>query len=63
MQFLRKELDVVEFESLKILKEPDVVINTTAYVRVDDAGEVDKAFHVNAVGALNIKIKSVLYPN
>jgi len=53
----RKELDVTDYESLKILKEikPDVVINTAAYVRVDDAEiEADKAFQVNAVGALNV---------
>ncbi len=50
-------MDVTDYESLKILKEikPDVVINTAAYVRVDDAEiEVDKAFQVNAVGALNV---------
>jgi dTDP-4-dehydrorhamnose reductase len=42
---------------MKILKElkPDVIINTAAYVRVDDAEvEVEKAFQVNAIGALNI---------
>jgi len=39
---------------LKELK-PDVVINTAAYVRVDDAEvEVEKAFQVNAIGALNV---------
>jgi len=39
---------------LKELK-PDVVINTAAYVRVDDAKvEVEKAFQVNAIGALNV---------
>ncbi|KUK16996.1 dTDP-4-dehydrorhamnose reductase [Thermococcus sibiricus] len=52
-----KDLDVTDFESLKILKEikPEVIINTAAYVRVDDA-EVypEKAFQVNAVGALNV---------
>jgi len=52
-----KDLDVTDFESLKILKElkPDVIINTAAYVRVDDA-EIypEKAFQVNAIGALNV---------
>jgi dTDP-4-dehydrorhamnose reductase len=39
---------------LKELK-PDVIINTAAYVRVDDAEvEVEKAFQVNAIGALNV---------
>ncbi|ALM76383.1 dTDP-4-dehydrorhamnose reductase [Thermococcus barophilus] len=52
-----KDLDVTDFESLKILKElkPDVIINTAAYVRVDDAELYpEKAFQVNAVGALNV---------
>ena len=53
----RRDLDVTDLESLKILNElkPDGVINTAAYVRVDDAEvEVEKAFQVNAVGALNV---------
>ena len=52
-----KDLDVADFESLKILKElkPDVIINTAAYVRVDDAELYpEKAFQVNAIGALNV---------
>ncbi|RLF79499.1 dTDP-4-dehydrorhamnose reductase [Thermococci archaeon] len=52
-----KDLDVTDFESLKILKElkPDVIINTAAYVRVDDAELYpEKAFQVNAIGALNV---------
>lgn len=53
----RRDLDVTDPESLKILNElrPKVVINTAAYVRVDDAEvEVEKAFQVNAIGALNV---------
>jgi len=52
-----KDLDVADFESLKILKElkPDVIINTAAYVRVDDAELYpEKALQINAVGALNV---------
>ena len=52
-----RDLDVTEPGSVQILKElkPDVVINTAAYVRVDDAEvEVEKAFQVNAIGALNV---------
>ena len=52
-----RDLDVTDLESVKILNElrPEVVINTAAYVRVDDAEvEVEKAFQVNAIGALNI---------
>ena len=53
----RRDLDVTDAESVKILEElkPDVIINTAAYVRVDDAEvEVEKAFQVNAIGALNV---------
>ena len=53
----RRDLDVTDPESVKILKElkPDVIVNTAAYVRVDDAEvEVEKAFQVNAIGALNV---------
>jgi dTDP-4-dehydrorhamnose reductase len=53
----RRDLDVTDPESVKILKElrPEVIINTAAYVRVDDAEvEVEEAFRVNAIGALNI---------
>ncbi|NJE09267.1 dTDP-4-dehydrorhamnose reductase [Thermococcus sp. M39] len=52
-----KDLDVTDFESLRILKElkPDVIINTATYVRVDDAELYpEKAFQVNAIGALNV---------
>ncbi|WP_457751207.1 dTDP-4-dehydrorhamnose reductase [Thermococcus sp.] len=52
-----KDLDVTVPESLKILKglKPDVIINTAAYVRVDDAELYpEKAFAVNAIGALNV---------
>lgn len=52
-----RDLDVTDPESLKILNElkPDVVINTAAYVRVDDAEiEVEEAFRVNAIGALHV---------
>ena len=52
-----RNLDVTIPRTLKILKElkPDVIINTAAYVRVDDA-EIypGKAFEVNAIGALNV---------
>lgn len=55
--FTHRDLDVTDTESVTILKElkPEVVINTAAYVRVDDAEvEVEKAFSVNAIGALNV---------
>jgi dTDP-4-dehydrorhamnose reductase len=52
-----RDLDVTDPESVKLLKElkPNVVVNTAAYVRVDDAEvEVEKAFRVNAMGALHV---------
>ena len=52
-----KDLDVTIPETLKVLKglKPDVIINTAAYVRVDDAELYpEKAFAVNAIGALNV---------
>ncbi|EDY35473.1 dTDP-4-dehydrorhamnose reductase [Aciduliprofundum boonei T469] len=51
------DLDVTNYDSLKILKkiDPNVIINTAAYVRVDDAEkEPKKAFNVNAIGALYV---------
>ncbi|WP_297535049.1 dTDP-4-dehydrorhamnose reductase [Thermococcus sp.] len=52
-----RDVDVTVPETLKVLKElkPDVIINTAAYVRVDDAELYpEKAFAVNAIGALNV---------
>ncbi|NAT10271.1 dTDP-4-dehydrorhamnose reductase [ANME-1 cluster archaeon AG-394-G06] len=52
-----RDLDVTDPERVKILNvlKPDVIINTAAYVRVDDAEvEVEKAFQVNTIGALNV---------
>ncbi len=53
-----KDLDIADINSTKkvLLKHnPEVVINTAAYVRVDDCEtEQDKAFLVNALGARNI---------
>jgi dTDP-4-dehydrorhamnose reductase len=52
-----RDLDVTSPDSLKVLHnfKPEVVINTAAYVRVDDAEiEIEKAFQVNALGALHV---------
>jgi len=51
------DLDVTIPETLKVLEElrPGVIINTAAYVRVDDAELCpERAFAVNAIGALNV---------
>ena len=46
-------------ESVFAKYRPDVVVNTVAYVRVDDCEtEQDKAFLVNALGAGNVAIMS-----
>ncbi len=52
-----EDVDVAVSESLEVLRDihPDVIINTAAYVRVDDAeNHAEKAFAVNAIGALNV---------
>ena len=51
------DLDVTIPETLKVLEElrPGVIINTAAYVRVDDAELYpERAFAINAIGALNV---------
>jgi len=52
-----EDVDVTILESLKVLEriKPDVIINTAAYVRVDDSELYpEEAFKVNAIGALNV---------
>jgi len=56
-----EDLDVTEFESLKILKDlkPDVIINTAAYHKTDECEEnPEKTFLVNSVGARNVALIS-----
>ena len=51
------DVDVTKYETLEILEKikPEAIINTAAYVRVDDAERYPKkAFAVNSIGALNI---------
>lgn len=52
------ELEITDMNSVKAAftkHRPDVVINTAAYVRVDDCEtEQDRAFSVNALGACNV---------
>jgi dTDP-4-dehydrorhamnose reductase len=52
------EIELTDINSVKTTFQkhsPDVVINTAAYVRVDDAEtEREKAFSINALGALNV---------
>lgn len=49
--------DIASVESALAKHKPDAIINTAAYVRVDDCEtEPDKAFQVNALGARNIAV-------
>jgi len=54
------DIEVTDMASVRqaLLKHrPDVIINTAAYVRVDDCeDERDKAFLVNALGARNVAV-------
>jgi dTDP-4-dehydrorhamnose reductase len=55
-----KDIDITDMDSVKGAfnkYKPDIVINTAAYVRVDDCEEQkDKAFLVNALGARNVAV-------
>jgi len=52
-----RDVDVTNPETLEVLNKirPDVIVNTAAYVRVDESEFYpEKAFAVNAIGALNV---------
>jgi dTDP-4-dehydrorhamnose reductase len=55
-----KDIEIADMDSVKeafTKYKPDVVINTAAYVRVDDCeAEQDKAFLINALGARNVAV-------
>lgn len=55
-----KDIEIGDMNSVKQVinkYKPDIVINTAAYVRVDDCEtEQDKAFKVNALGARNVAV-------
>jgi dTDP-4-dehydrorhamnose reductase len=49
--------DIVSVKEAMLKHKPAVIINTAAYVRVDDCEtEQDKAFSVNALGARNVAV-------
>ena len=54
------DLEITDMKSVKAAItecKPDIVINTAAFVRVDDCEtEQDKAFQVNALGARNVAV-------
>jgi len=58
--FAHTDIEIADMASVRkaILKcKPSIVINTAAYVRVDDCeDEKDKAFKVNALGARNVAV-------
>jgi dTDP-4-dehydrorhamnose reductase len=55
-----KDIEISDMNSVKRVfnkYKPDIIINTAAYVRVDDCeDEKDKAFQVNALGARNVAV-------
>jgi len=55
-----KDIEISDMGSVKqafAKHRPDIIINTAAYVRVDDCeDERDKAFSVNALGARNVAV-------
>jgi len=55
-----KEIEIADINSVKYAfckHKPDIIINTAAYVRVDDCEtEQDKAFLINALGARNVAV-------
>lgn len=55
-----KDIEIADMNSVKETfsrYKPDIIINTAAYVRVDDCEtEQDKAFSVNALGARNVAV-------
>ena len=54
------EVEITDMNSVRATfdkYEPEIVINTAAYVRVDDCeDEPDRAFRVNALGARNVAV-------
>lgn len=54
------DVEITDLDSVKCVfsnSRPDVVLNTAAYVRVDDCEtEQDKAFLTNALGARNVSV-------
>jgi len=55
-----KDIEIIDMNSVNQVfskYKPDIIINTAAYVRVDDCeGDKDKAFRVNALGARNVAV-------
>ncbi len=55
-----KDIEISDMSSVKQVLtkyKPDVIVNTAAYVRVDDCeDEKEKAFKVNALGARNVAV-------
>lgn len=55
-----RDIEITNISSVKEIlgkRKPDIIINTAAYVRVDDCEtEPDKAFSINALGARNVAV-------
>ena len=58
--FTHAEIEITDMDSVWVAcrrSHPEVIINTAAYVRVDDSeANVDTAFRVNAFGARNVAV-------
>jgi dTDP-4-dehydrorhamnose reductase len=58
--FTDADIEIVDMASVReamLKNKPEIIINTAAYVRVDDCeDEKDKAFSVNALGARNVAV-------
>src|SRR4030042_6111452 len=54
------DIEITDLQSVKTAlykHKPDVIINTAAFVRVDDCEtEIDTAYRINALGAANVAV-------
>ena len=60
IRLTHKDIEIGDMDSVKQAfnkYKPDIIVNTAAYVRVDDCeDEKEKAFQVNALGARNVAV-------
>ena len=60
LPFTDADIEIADMASVReamLKNKPEIIVNTAAYVRVDDCeDEKDKAFSVNALGARNVAV-------